>query len=212
MKIIDIDTWKRKKHYNFFKKMDCPHYNVCANLDITKFYEYIKENNKPFTLSTIFAVTKAANNIKEFRHRIRDEVVVEHDIVKPAITVMGDDELFGFCKVDYYNDFESFRKNAEIKIKKAQENISVEEDSNEDDVLYLTSLPWVSFTGITHPSNIKNVDSIPRLGWGKYFVENDIMKLPFSILVHHALVDGIHVGKYFEMIQELMDHPDELFG
>lgn len=212
MKIINIDTWKRKRHYNFFKQMDCPHYNVCANLDITKFYKYIKENNLSFNLCTIFAVVKTANSIEEFRQRIRDGVVVEHDTVKGAITVMGDDELFGFCKLDYYDDYQSFRENAEIEMKKAEENISLEDEPGEDDVLYLTSLPWVSFTGITHPMNIKTDDSIPRLGWGKYFVENDIMKLPFSLLVHHALMDGIHVGKYYEAIQELMNNPEELLG
>ncbi|WP_411955953.1 CatA-like O-acetyltransferase [Clostridium estertheticum] len=35
------------------------------------------------------------------------------------------------------------------------------------------------------------------------------MKLPLSVQVHHSLVDGIHVGQYFNKIQEILDNPVE---
>ncbi|MGD9556758.1 MAG: CatA-like O-acetyltransferase [Mangrovibacterium sp.] len=31
------------------------------------------------------------------------------------------------------------------------------------------------------------------------------MLLPFSVQVHHALVDGFHVGEYFQKLQEYLD-------
>nr|WP_307902695.1 CatA-like O-acetyltransferase [Clostridium botulinum] len=43
MKFIDIENWKRKNHYNYFKQLDYPHFNICGNLDITNFYRYIKK-------------------------------------------------------------------------------------------------------------------------------------------------------------------------
>ena len=51
------------------------------------------------------------------------------------------------------------------------------------------------------------VDSIPRISWGKYFEESGKIKLPLSVQAHHALVDGIHVGQYFNTIQEILDDP-----
>ena len=51
------------------------------------------------------------------------------------------------------------------------------------------------------------VDSIPRIAWGKYFEENGKIKLPLPIQVHHALVDGLYVGQYFNAIQEILDNP-----
>jgi len=74
MKFIDIENWNRKDHYNYFKKLNYPRFNICANLDITKFYSYIKENEIPFFISMLFASTKTANNIKEFRFRIIESV------------------------------------------------------------------------------------------------------------------------------------------
>lgn len=48
MKFIDIENWKRKNHYNYFKQLDYPHFNICGNLDITNFYRYIKKINYHF--------------------------------------------------------------------------------------------------------------------------------------------------------------------
>ena len=50
-------------------------------------------------------------------------------------------------------------------------------------------------------------DSIPRIAWGKYFEENGKIKLPLSVQAHHSLVDGVHVGQYFNKVQEILDNP-----
>jgi chloramphenicol O-acetyltransferase type A len=33
--------------------------------------------------------------------------------------------------------------------------------------------------------------------------------MPLSVQVHHALMDGIHVGRYYEKFQAYLDHPGE---
>ncbi len=209
MKFIDIESWKRKDHYNFFKGFDYPHFNICGNVDITKFYSYIKENEIPFFISFLYVTTKAANDIKEFRYRIREDKVVEHEIVNPAFTVMGEGELFSFCKSKFVNEFNDFKTSASNEIEKIKNNIIIEDEPGCDDLLYMTSIPWVSFTGATHPIQMNPVDSIPRIAWGKYFEESGKIKLPLSVQVHHALVDGLHVGQYFNAIQEILDNPSK---
>jgi chloramphenicol O-acetyltransferase type A len=92
-------------------------------------------------------------------------------------------------------------------IEKAKKSSGLEDDPERDDLLYITSIPWVSFTGITHPINMKPVDSIPRISWGKFFEENGKMQLPLSVQAHHAIVDGMHVGNYFVHMQELLNDP-----
>lgn len=207
MKFIDIENWNRKDHYNYFKQFDYPHFNICGNVDITNFYKYIKENQLPFFISILYAATRTANSIKEFRFRIRGDSVVEHEIVSPSFTVMADDEVFSFCTSNFIEKFEEFKISTLKQIAKVKSRISIEDEPGRDDLLYITSIPWVSFTNITHPINMNPVDSIPRISWGKYFEENGKIKLPMSVQVHHALVDGIHVGQYFNTIQEILDNP-----
>lgn len=207
MKFIDIENWNRKDHYNYFKQFDYPHFNICGNVDITNFYKYIKANQLPFFISILYAATRTANSIKEFRFRIRGNSVIEHEIVSPSFTVMTDDEVFSFCTSNFAEKFEEFKISTLKQIKKVKSSISIEDEPGRDDLLYITSIPWVSFTNITHPIKMNPVDSIPRISWGKYFEENSKIKLPMSVQVHHALVDGIHVGQYFNTIQEILDNP-----
>ncbi len=49
------------------------------------------------------------------------------------------------------------------------------------------------------------VDSNPKVTWGKYFKQDDRVLMPFSVQVHHGLMDGLHVGRYFEMLQRYID-------
>ncbi len=39
---IDLENWPRKQQYDLFRHMDYPHFNICANLDITEMYNYVK--------------------------------------------------------------------------------------------------------------------------------------------------------------------------
>lgn len=207
MKYIDMENWKRKNHYNFFKELDYPHFNICGNVDITNFYKHIKENELPFFISVLYAATKTANNIKEFKYRIREDKVIEHEIVSPNFTVMTDGEVFSFCPTDFVQDFTEFKNSALKAIEKVKNNALIEDEPGRDDLLFITSIPWISFTSITHPIHMKPVDSIPRIAWGKYFEEAGRIKLPISVQAHHALVDGIHVGQFFYELQEILNNP-----
>lgn len=207
MKLIDIENWKRKDHYYYFRQLDYPHFNICGNLDITKFHRYSKENNLPFFISVLYTSSKTANSIKEFRMRIRKDQVVEHETVHPSFTAMIEEEVFSFCTVNYTENFEEFRTDTAKEIAKVKNSIYIKDETGRDDLLYITSIPWISFTNITHPIQMNPVDSIPRISWGKYFEDNGKIKLPMSVQVHHALMDGIHVGKYFTVLQEIFDNP-----
>ena len=207
MKFLDIENWNRKEHYNYFKQLNYAHFNICANVDITTFYEYIKEKESSFFISMVFAATKAANSIKEFRFRIREDMIVEHEVVSPSFTIMTEGDVFSFCCVKFIEEFKDFKISASKEINKVKNNVSIEDEPGCDDLLYISSIPWVSFTSVTHPIQMNPVDSIPRITWGKYFEENGKIKLPLSVQAHHALVDGIHVGKYFNILQEILDNP-----
>ena len=49
------------------------------------------------------------------------------------------------------------------------------------------------------------VDSSPKISWGKYFEQGGRTLVPFSVQVHHGLMDGYHVGRYYGEVQRLLD-------
>lgn len=205
MKIIDLNTWDRTIHYQFFKRMDYPHYNICANIDITHFLKTVKERQIPFYYAMIFAATYAVNDVEAFRYRIRGEQVVLHDMVHPSFTDMDKgSELFKMVTVNMEDSIESFTANAKKKAEGQKDYFVREDVEGRDDLIYITCIPWVSFTSLSHTISFNKDDSVPRIAWGKYFQDGEKVLLPFSVQAHHSFVDGIHMGKYIDKLQDYL--------
>jgi chloramphenicol O-acetyltransferase type A len=208
---IDLEKWERREHYRFFRAMDYPQFNICANLDLTTFDRYRREKDLPFFSPLLYLSARAANEVEEFRYRIRGEEVIVHEAVSPAITVLGKSDTFGYCTIEYDRAAGRFLKLVAKAIAQAKENPTITENPSRDDVIYYTSIPWISFTSMSHPISLP-ADSIPRISWGKYFAAGDRILLPYSVQVHHALTDGLHIGKHFTLLQSLLDRPEASFS
>lgn len=216
MKTIVFDDPHRRKHFDFFRGLAQPHFNITANVDITRFLAHIKEQRVDgraiaFTPAVVYCIARTANSIPAFRQRIRGHSVVEHDVVHPNFTVLTEaSEVFGFCNVDYHPGFATFVTRTLADMERATREPSFEDDDGRDDYLFLSSFPWVSFTGFIHAMPGDPPDSVPRVVWGKYFHDRDRVLMPLSVQAHHAVVDGRHTGQYFELIQNLFLHPETL--
>lgn len=207
MKYIDLDKWKRKEHFNFFRRMDYPQYNICANIDITNFVRFTKERKVSFNYAMIYAATFIANEVSDFRYRIRENRVILHDKLHPSFTYLNtaEDDLFKFITAEMKDDIFTFAEYAEAKAKQQSDYFKLEDVAGRDDLIYITCIPWISFTHLSHTISLNKNDSVPRISWGKYFSDNNKIILPFSVQVHHAFVDGVHVGNYFTKLQDYMD-------
>jgi chloramphenicol O-acetyltransferase type A len=53
---------------------------------------------------------------------------------------------------------------------------------------------------------------VPRFAWGKFFDEGERRKMPLGVQAHHALMDGVHVGRFYETVQDYLDQPDAVLG
>ena len=67
--IVDIETWERKDNYNFFRGFANSWIAITSEVDCTEAYNHAKANGKSFFLYYLYAILRAANEIKEFRYR-----------------------------------------------------------------------------------------------------------------------------------------------
>ncbi|QEY35323.1 chloramphenicol acetyltransferase [Caproiciproducens galactitolivorans] len=205
MEIIDLNTWPRKEHFAFFRRMEYPQFNICVKLDVTHFLQFVKENGLSFYFTMGYASAAAANEIENFRYRIRGEQVVLHEKVHPSFTILPKGkELYKMVAADMTDDIHSYTRTVQEKERRQPVFMDPEEEGR-DDQLYCTCTPWFSFTQVTHPIMLGWQDSIPRLSWGKYQRENGKVLLPYSLQANHCLMDGYHAGKYLERLQEYID-------
>ena len=66
-------------------------------------------------------------------------------------------------------------------------------------------LPWLSFTSNSHARQLSHSDSVPKITFGKLERVEEKLKMPMSVHVNHALMDGYHVGQYVEYFQKLLN-------
>lgn len=210
MRKLDIETWVRKKHYYYFKKMRYPRICVTVNVEISDLLHYIKKHDLPFSTTFLFLTSKAINEVEEMRMRIRGEEIVIHDVVHPSFTLLNEKETFHFCEVNFVQKYPLFSKNATDATLNALVEESLSDEPGRDDYIFVSALPWFTYTSISHPINDNESEfSVPRLSWGKYFESEGKILIPVTFEVNHALVDGIHIAKVLDHLNTYLKKPSK---
>lgn len=207
MKKIDISTWYRKEHFELYATYKQPSFNVCTTVDVTKTLDYCKENQLSFFICSLFLLGYTANQIEPFRFRINNNEVDVHDESEISCTVLNNDESFSFCEFGACSNFDVFYQHANqqlVEIKKGYKTLKP--TNSKGNVIFCSVLPWLHFTSFSHAHEQSEHDSIPRIVMGKYKKTHNEIAMPVSVEVHHAIVDGLHVGQYFEKLQHNFNH------
>jgi chloramphenicol O-acetyltransferase type A len=209
-KYLDLANWARRDLFEFFRGYDKPYFNICTRIDVTNLLALRRlHSNLSVSLAYHYFALRVANEIEPFRYRLREDKVIVHDVIHGGTTVLLPNESFTFAYFDYQNDFEKFVLEAGRAVKQAQTGNDPFKPTDRDDTVYFTTLPWVSFTSFSHARNWGREDSVPRIAFGKFTQENNRTLLPISVEVHHALMDGLHVGRYVTRLEEALRKPDE---
>ena len=211
MKVIEFRDAHRKKHFDHFNNMSYPHFQVTAMVPVTHLVKYIKREGFHFTSAIVYWLTKTAHGLPRLKQRIREDVIVEHDRLDPSFAVSSDlSDVFSFCTVAYDPNWYIFENRSVAMIRKMKTEPSFEDEPGKDNFLFMSSIPWVSFTAIQHPVSMP-ADSVPRIVWGKLTTSGGDDLLPLSIQAHHALVDGHDLGLFFEKCSSSAESPIQLF-
>ncbi len=210
-KIIDINNWKGKQHYEWFIKYAVPYYGATTTIDLTLFFQYIHDVKLPFFATFMYLIVKALNEIPEFRLRIMKGKVVEYDVINPAFTVMTNDGVYDNCEVEL-KPFSEYLLEIQRKMATAKLGVIVKDLYNDEsrmDQFYISSIPWIDFTSATHPMPGNDFDSVPRILWGKYHNVGDKTVIALQIQAHHALIDGYPYSQGVLKIQEMVNDPEK---
>lgn len=204
---LDVNTWNRKEHFEFFGGFDEPFFGISTNLDFTKGYQKIKDNGYPYFLFYLHKSLLAANSIEAFRYRIENDEIFLYDKIHASPTIGREDHTFGFSFMKYEEDFETFvsKSQKEIDAVKNSKGLRYTDDAKRVDTIHYSSIPWYNFTGLSHARHFQFQDSVPKISFGRYTQVQSKLTLPVSVHVHHGLADGYHVGQYLEAFQELLN-------
>ena len=107
-KIIDLSTYPRRSHFEYFGAMAFPYVGLTANVDVTNLIRYAKERGGSSFHAVLWTAAKAANSIAELRQRIVDGQIVEFDHCNAGYTVAKEDHTFCNCDVETRMSLEEF--------------------------------------------------------------------------------------------------------
>lgn len=199
---LDMSVYKRKNHFDYFRSLAYPYVGVTVNVDITELLRKTKEKKLSFFLTVCYCVSQAANHIPEFRQRIVGSDIVEFERCQTSHTVALEDGTYCYCTLRSDMPLSEYIPYATKEQEDARQRRSISEESSDIlDKFFISTLPWVSFNHLTQPVPMP-ADSNPRITWGKYFSEGERVKIPLAVLCHHALVDGLHIGAFYEELDQ----------
>ena len=204
---IDLNSWSRKDHFEFFTAMDEPFFGITIQLDMTQAYNYCKTKGYPLSLYYLYAASWASNQVEAFKYRIlKGEPIVYNTIHLNAVQLRND-HSFVFTYIPFEDDFETFLKTAPKHQQEAlkRTGLGITEDTMRIDSIHYSVLPWLDFTSLSHARSYKFPDSCPKISFGKLVKEDQKLRMACSIHVHHALMDGYHVGLFTEKLQTFLN-------
>ena len=204
---IDLDQWNRRRMFYNYLGTDFPYIIITANVDVTGPLAFARTHGVSFNLVMVYLCVKSLDQIVNYRYRFIDgkpflidhtRPIVNHLIPGQEEFVMGEgpwpcDNILEFCRMTHQRQMEATPESMQDKVRYKL------------DIINFTSIPWVQYTGFIRTIIHNGVDSAPKMSFGKYFrdpVNPERTWMPVSSQTHHGLMDGCHVGRFYENLQK----------
>lgn len=199
MRRLDPTVGPRAALYRHFRGFASPMFTLVSPVSVDT--ARLKAEGGLFP-NLLWGVIEAANAVPELRQRIRVEdgrdVLVEHASVDCTCTAARTDESFTFCAFERDDDQQRFVRGVPGVLAQSTRAPGLDlSEQHRDDMLYLSCLPWIEVTGVTHAMPGHPDDCVPRILWGRV-VKN---RLSIAVTAHHAIVDGLHLSRFFAELE-----------
>lgn len=207
---IDLAAYARADILKAFNSRQMPQFSTTCEVDVSAIRRGAEAVGVPFFIAMSHAVSQAVNAVPEFRHRVVDGVLCEFDRVDPGFTVAREGDLFSFCDAVHMADFQQYKADAQARMDavKVAPDLSVGEKHH---MFFITSIPWFSFTAFTHPYDPVYA-YIPVITLGKFIERGEGIAMPVAVQVHHGVIDGLHVGRFYAALSAMNETASSWLG
>ncbi len=196
---IDMKNDVRAAHYGYFCSLANPAAALTAAVDVTELLARL--GRRSFFLSFLWCVERAANAVPELRRRIRAGKVIEFEACPTSSTVMKSDFSYAYCHLEPGMDYETFLERGNAGLDEAREGGTIGEEAGDALPCYFIScVPWLHYSHVVNPWG-GGEDSNPRFTWGRYERREGRQLIPVTVMVHHGLVDGIHIARFYRNLE-----------
>lgn len=211
--IIDIEQWDRRRNYEFYQDFLNSWISVTGEVDCTEAHRQAKQAGQSFFVRYLYATIRAVNNVKELRYR-KDSAgrICLYDRIDITTPVSVPGGTFFTVRIPYRDDYALFSAEAQRLLNNIPHDgdpygVGKEISAKGDfDVVNLSATPKLHFTSITYTQFAPGRgQDYPLMNAGKAVWREGRFMMPFALTVDHAFVDGEHVARFFEQMQQTLD-------
>jgi len=202
--VISMADYPRRNHFDYFRSLSYPYAGVTQEVDVTALVRFCRSRECSFYLTFLHAAALAADGVAELRQRIRDGSIVQYDQCPTSHTEALPDGTYCYCTLHHHMPFDAYLAHAEEARRRCRIEASIEEDKDVESMYFISTLPWLHYSSLIQPV-AGGDESNPRITWGRFEETSPgRLTLPVTLLVHHALADGIHIARFYEnLVREL---------
>lgn len=205
--VIDVENWKRKEEYLFFRTFFNPMVAVTVEVDCTKAYRSAGEQGVSFSMYYLHAALVAANRIEEFRYRQEGEEVVLYDRIDLFTPISVADGSYRSVLLPMEEDLDIFLQKAlpVVEAAKRGEGEAHGERRYNRNFILISVNPWYRFSSVQLTIPQCPQENIPIFTFGKVTEEGGRRMMPVSLSVNHGFVSGYQIGCFLKEFQRLLD-------
>ncbi|WP_440053545.1 CatA-like O-acetyltransferase [Pseudoalteromonas sp. T1lg65] len=197
--------WARAEHFSFYRDFEQPYFTITTNINIEKVFRLSQLHGIPFSMCCLYVLQRAIDCYAPMRLRIEGDEVYEYEQVTISTIFLRDtDNSFRFARLERDDDLAHYvRINQRIKAESIELNLlsdAFAQSATVPDCVHVSILPWLTFTSFSHARANRDDSGIPKLVLGQFNKADGT--IPVCIEVHHALMDGLHVSEFVEMLKE----------
>lgn len=209
-KQIDLNNWPRRECYEHFINNAGCSYSITINMDISNLYNYLKENSIRIYPAFTWIVSKAVNQLNEFKMGYDEEGRPGYyDKINPCYSVLNDEtKIMADLCTEYNESFNEFYNDMVCSLDNYKNDKSYSTNFYQN-FFIVSCLPWMSYSSFNVNSEGSQPFLFPMVTWGKFFEQDHKVFIPLTIQIHHAAADGYHCSVFYNNIEEVINNPEK---
>lgn len=209
---LDMETWPRREHFAYYRKILPCGYSLTSRLDVTELLRCAKDRDLRFFVCFLYAATRTVNETEEMRMMTDPEGNPGiWETVHPNFTVFHqDDKTFSDLWTAYTPSFLAFYREYLRVVDQYGDVHGIKGRPGQPANFFCIScVPWLDYTG--YSTYLDRAPALfPILTFGRYTESEGRYTLPVTVTIAHAASDGYHTSQFFLRLQENLNRFGEL--
>lgn len=217
-RVIDPSQGPRAQAYAFYRGAKQPRWGFTTRIDVGPLLRAVKiwrEQLPELTpmLAYHHAMLRAAIEVPALRQRLVETGgVLEWPTLDASITLARSDDSFAIAYLRWAARLRDFAPPARAAIERARASgTDWGMVGPHEGCFYGTVLPWIDFTHFQHAHTAAFDEGTPRCAFGRLVPLGERVEMAFNLEIHHALVDGVHAGRFVQAFEAVLADPQSLW-